>query len=842
MANIETWYEQDLMKTVPVKDLGNIYYQDSVANLIGVKVTKNGTDFSLSGNVNGYCIIADGSTIPVIGTRSGNKASIVLPANAYSINGPIAITIKLTDGSAVTTLCACVGTVTRSRTDVQIDPGQTITDWTNTISEALQEVEDVSAEQDAKIAQIISAMASKINEPSTDGTAGQVLTTDGSGGRVWTTVQGGGGGGGGTTDYTYLTNKPQINGITLSGNKSLSSLGIAAASDIPDVSHYYTRPNGGIPSSDMSSAVRTSLGKADTAYQKPDSGIPASDIASGVIPDVSSLYTKPNDGIPSSDMTSAVQVSLGKADTAYQKPISGIPASDIASGVIPDVSGLYEKPSGGIPASDMASAVQVSLGKADAAYQKPSGGIPASDIASGVIPDVSGFYTKPSEGIPATDIAPGVIPDVSEFYTKPSAGIPSTDLAESYIVEPDFEGTAGQVLTTDGIGGRVWTTVQGGGGGGGTSDYTALSNKPQINSVTLSGNKSLSDLGIAAASDIPQLTDLIDDNAGDGDTTVVWSADKSAGLRSELSRELVSDTDFDNYTVFQGKPNAYFYGPNISIMENRPNTESNTFPFTLDVTNDGGYIHKMLSVYSGNGLPKLYVRQQYYVDASTRPFGGWEQIMLNRALSESPALGGTPTAPTAEKTTNNTQIATTAYVKNVVADYATKASPALTGTPTAPTADKSTNSTQIATTAYVKSVAGDYLTTASASIVANGNTHAAIASGQAVYVKNHSSLADGLYWASTAIGTNATLSTSNLTADSSGGLNKLNSDIVALNSKLTIGGLTNIQIISNNNTGDTCFFSFTRPDGIVYKISFGIGGKLLYQKNENGVWTTVWEK
>ena len=36
----------------------------------------------------------------------------------------------------------------------------------------------------------------------------------------------------------------------------------------------------------------------------------------------------------------------------------------------------------------------------------------------------------------------------------------------------------------------------GGGGGGGTSDYSDLSNKPQINSVTLSGNKSLSDLGI----------------------------------------------------------------------------------------------------------------------------------------------------------------------------------------------------------------------------------------------------------------------------------------------------------------------------------------------------------
>lgn len=37
----------------------------------------------------------------------------------------------------------------------------------------------------------------------------------------------------------------------------------------------------------------------------------------------------------------------------------------------------------------------------------------------------------------------------------------------------------------------------GGGGGGGTSNYNQLSNKPQINGVELSGNKSSSDLGIS---------------------------------------------------------------------------------------------------------------------------------------------------------------------------------------------------------------------------------------------------------------------------------------------------------------------------------------------------------
>ena len=47
------------------------------------------------------------------------------------------------------------------------------------------------------------------------------------------------GGGGGTSDYSQLTNKPQINGNTLSGNKTSSELGLASASDIPDVSTKY---------------------------------------------------------------------------------------------------------------------------------------------------------------------------------------------------------------------------------------------------------------------------------------------------------------------------------------------------------------------------------------------------------------------------------------------------------------------------------------------------------------------------------------------------------------------------------------------------------------------------
>jgi phage-related tail fiber protein len=114
-----------------------------------------------------------------------------------------------------------------------------------------------------------------------------------------------------------------------------------------------------------------------------------------------------------------------------------------------------------------------------------------------------------------------------------------------------------------------------------------------------------------------------------------------------------------------------------------------------------------------------------------------------KANLASPALTGTPTAPTAASGTNTTQLATTAFVKTAISSIpaasetaaglielataaettagsdttravtpktlatelgkkANLASPALTGTPTAPTAGSGTDTTQLATTAFVK--------------------------------------------------------------------------------------------------------------------------------------------
>lgn len=65
----------------------------------------------------------------------------------------------------------------------------------------------------------------------------------------------------------------------------------------------------------------------------------------------------------------------------------------------------------------------------------------------------------------------------------------------------------------------IFDKVQaGGGGGGGTTDYTDLENKPSINSVTLTGNKTTSDLGIK---EVPTI--------GQGDTGKILKANFNSG-------------------------------------------------------------------------------------------------------------------------------------------------------------------------------------------------------------------------------------------------------------------------------------------------------------------------
>lgn len=104
-----------------------------------------------------------------------------------------------------------------------------------------------------------------------------------------------------------------------------------------------------------------------------------------------------------------------------------------------------------------------------------------------------------------------------------------------------------------------------------------------------------------------------------------------------------------------------------------------------------------------------------FAEDTNRMYFATDTNWLSLAPELDPALTGTPTAPTAVKTTNTTQIATTAYVKDVVSDYAPLASPTLTGVPLTTTQSTGTRaasgaSTQIANSTYVRAVASEIYT------------------------------------------------------------------------------------------------------------------------------------
>lgn len=89
--------------------------------------------------------------------------------------------------------------------------------------------------------------------------------------------------------------------------------------------------------------------------------------------------------------------------------------------------------------------------------------------------------------------------DKTATYQAGSVGAELQDLDTNKQNAPSTAGNAGQVLSLDDQLQPIWSTPS----GGGTSDYTQLTNKPQINSVTLTGNKSLSDIGAIAAPSNP---------------------------------------------------------------------------------------------------------------------------------------------------------------------------------------------------------------------------------------------------------------------------------------------------------------------------------------------------
>ena len=113
----EHWVESDLGRLPTVNRLaGRVFTHDSLANKIGVRVTKGGEPVELSGTVKAFVKKPNGDTIEVTGTASGNEAYVILPSAAYTSTGMLGIYIRLVNEDSTVTLGGVEGLCYRSRT------------------------------------------------------------------------------------------------------------------------------------------------------------------------------------------------------------------------------------------------------------------------------------------------------------------------------------------------------------------------------------------------------------------------------------------------------------------------------------------------------------------------------------------------------------------------------------------------------------------------------------------------------------------------------------------------------------------------------------------------------
>lgn len=139
MATITTDLICNLNQPVAATFLhGNLFSQDNAGNTINVHVMDNGEPATIGGTVSANVIRADGNTVAVSGSLSGNQCSVVLPQACYAVPGRVEIIIKLTQSTTITTIAAIVANVYRSTTDTVVDPGTIIP----SIQALIEEIED----------------------------------------------------------------------------------------------------------------------------------------------------------------------------------------------------------------------------------------------------------------------------------------------------------------------------------------------------------------------------------------------------------------------------------------------------------------------------------------------------------------------------------------------------------------------------------------------------------------------------------------------------------------------------------------------------------------------------
>ena len=142
------------------------------------------------------------------------------------------------------------------------------------------------------------------------------------------------------------------------------------------------------------------------------------------------------------------------------------------------------------------------------------------------------------------------------YSASAAAGISSNDISDwNSKQEALVSGTNIKTINNQSILGSGNISI---GGSGGTSDYDQLSNRPSINSVTLTGDKTSSDLGLASSSAVDNLKPVTLFENATGSTSNIQLSDSAANYNYLEVYYLyeASDTNYGEYSAKISSPNG----------------------------------------------------------------------------------------------------------------------------------------------------------------------------------------------------------------------------------------------------------------------------------------------
>ena len=143
-------YSQDVAQPVTVRHGGGLLFTGNAASdTIMVTLYKDGAAYSPGGSVALKCIRADGVTVAVDGSISGNVATATLTANCCTVPGPLAVVMQITSGGTVGAVFAAVYNVEQSATGTVVAADNMLDDIDALIAEIQAAVESIPLDYSA---------------------------------------------------------------------------------------------------------------------------------------------------------------------------------------------------------------------------------------------------------------------------------------------------------------------------------------------------------------------------------------------------------------------------------------------------------------------------------------------------------------------------------------------------------------------------------------------------------------------------------------------------------------------------------------------------------------------